>query len=130
MVKILLSRPEPKPAYEGPTQQANFEPEGDPQRYLGPLRDFLAKQPNVRAAWILTRAPAAPLPGGSSPYEIELLLRNPEDNSLLDKVGTMAKALTPVEMEWATGVMMADDNSLRRLAEKHPPFYQAHDFLK
>ena len=33
-------------------------------------------------------------------------------------------------MEWTTSVMAADDQSLRNLAAKHPPYYQRRDFLQ
>jgi hypothetical protein len=121
MVELLLERPEPK--YHQTAATADFKPEGDPEKYLQPLRDFLAQQTNVRAAWI-----SAHTEGDRITYQIGLVMRDPEDNSLLDKVCNMAKALTPVEMEWNSAVLMADDGSLRRLADRHRPFYQATDF--
>jgi hypothetical protein len=42
----------------------------------------------------------------------------------------IVKALTPVEMEWITSVLMADDKSLRNLTKQAPPFYARPDFLK
>ena len=42
----------------------------------------------------------------------------------------MAKARTLVEMEWAAGVLMADNQSLRNLTKQKPPFYARPDFLK
>ncbi len=130
MVEALLSRPEPTPESETPQRHVQFQPEGNPQRFLGPLKKFLAEQPTVRAAWIFGQEPEAPLPAGYRSYEVGLVMKDPEDNTLLEKVGTMAKALTPVEMEWTTGVMMADNRSLRELRKQQPPFYAARDFLK
>jgi len=130
MVEILLSRPEPTAA-DRRTEKVTFAVEGNPEQYLDPLKDFLSKQPTVRAAWILSpETSPAPVASGSRAYEIHLVMRDPEDNSLLEKVCTMAKALTPVEMEWQTAVMMADDESFRRLSKKSPPFYRSKDFLR
>lgn len=128
MIEILLSRPEPKPVEPHPQRQL-ASPEGDPQRFLGPVREFLGKQPTVRAAWIFARTDAPPQPPGHHAYELMLLMRDPEDKSLLHQVEVMAKALTPVEMDWVTSVMLSDDHSLRNLAAQQPPFYQAPDFL-
>ena len=128
LVDILLSRPEP-PA-EAVARHVSIKPEDDPKKHLGPLTDFLRGQPTVRAAWILGQEPDSPLPAGHHSYEIGLVMEDPDDDSLLDKVGVMAKALTPVEMEWTTAVMMADDKSLRNLAKQRRPFYEAHDFLR
>jgi len=129
MVEILLSRPEPKPANASPTK-VNFHPPGHPEKFLGPLREFLGRQPKVRAAWIFGYKPEQPLPAGSQGYEVELVMEDPEDKSLVQEVKVMAKALTPVEMEWVIGVMVADDNSLRNLSKQAPPFYARADFLK
>jgi len=129
MVEILLSRPEPAAA-DRPTEKVTFAVEGNPEQYLGPLKDFLSHQPNVRAAWILSPKTAPLAAGNSRAYEIHLVMRDPEDKSLLQKVRTMAKALTPVEMEWTSGVMMADDKSFRRLSKESPPFYRSKDFLR
>lgn len=127
MVEILLSRPEPPPAESQPQRKVRL-PEGDPQHFLGPLREFLAKQPAVRAAWIFGRTDAPPQKPGHHAYEFSLLMRDPEDKSLLQPVETMLKALTPVEMDWVTGVLMGDDQSFRNFAAEQPPFYQAADF--
>jgi hypothetical protein len=103
---------------------------GIPNNTTGPLKDFLSKQPTVRAAWILSPKTAPLAAGSSRAYEIHLVMRDPEDKSLLQKVRTMAKALTPVEMEWTSGVMMADDESFRRLSKESPPFYRSKEFLR
>jgi len=129
MVDILLSRPEPDYNDSVPAS-IGVSPEEDFLRFLGPLRDFLSTQTNVRAVWIFEREAATPLPEGHHAYDISLAMRDPEDGSLLVKVGTMAKALSPVEMDWTPMAVMADDDSLRKLAKQHPPFYQAADFLK
>lgn len=129
MVEILLSRPEPE--YETvPSGPLGLHPEGDPQHYLEPLHKFLSQQPTVRAAWIFAKKPDTPLPEGHNVYDFGLLMEDPEDRSLEDKVETMLKALTPVEMEWQITSLMADDRSLRNLAKEHPPFYQGAGFLK
>ncbi|MGI9086563.1 MAG: enhanced serine sensitivity protein SseB C-terminal domain-containing protein [Chthoniobacterales bacterium] len=128
MVEILIERGEPEYEQRATAPQADFAPTGKPEQYLGPLREFLSQAPSVRAAWVLTRRDPAAKDQNKENYEIELLMRDPDDDSLLDKVITIAKAVTPVEMEWTAGVMMADENSLRNLARKHPPFYCSEDF--
>ncbi len=127
MVEILLSRPEP-PLPDVPTQKVTFAVEGNPEQYLGPLKEFLRNQPTVRAAWIVSPKSDAAKASLSCAYELHLVMRDPEDNSLLQKVCTMAKALTPVEMEWTSALMMADDESFRRLSKESPPFYRSKDF--
>lgn len=128
MVDILLSRPAPPPL-EGPLgPPASFAVAGEPERYLDPLREFLAGQPNVRAAWIAMMEPEAPLAPGGASYVFHLLMRDPEDDSLLEKVRTMAKALTPLGMEWTSAMLLGDDKSLGNLAKMYPPFYEAADF--
>ena len=42
----------------------------------------------------------------------------------------MAKALTPVEMEWTPTLLLGDKQSLRNLAKMQPPLYAAPGFLK
>lgn len=128
MVEILLSRPEPP--VEKATHHVALNADHDPKKFLGPLREFLSRQSTVRAAWVFGQQPDAPLPAGHCAYEVELLMEDPEDQSLLEQVRVMAKALTPVEMEWTVGVMLADDRSLRNLAKQQRPFYAAPDFLK
>ena len=130
MVEILLSRPEPTPAQDEPRRQVDFKVGTEVKQHLGPLREFLGKQRTVRAAWISAQEADSPLPAGHRAYEIGLVMEDPEDRSLLDQVRVMAKALTPVEMEWTSGVLLADDRSLRNLAKQQPPFYEAPDFLK
>ncbi len=130
MVEILLSRPEPPPAVEEPKRMVDLDPAGDPQRFLGPLREFLSQKPTVRAAWVFGHEPDSPLPDGHESYEVGLVMEDPEDESLLEQVCVIAKAVTPVEMEWTTAVMMAEDKALRKLARERPPFYEAPDFLK
>lgn len=129
MVAILLSRPEPK--YDAqPTRHVNLDPDGRPEQHLNPLRDFLSRQPHVRAAWIFGQKAETPLLPGGRAYEFSLLMDDPEDRSLLPEVGVMLKALTPVEMEWTTAVLMADDQALRKFVKKKTPFYARPDFLK
>ena len=129
MVEILLSRPEPKFDFQS-ARKAVFDPGDDPAKHLGPLRDFLGRQPKVRAAWIYRQQPVATQPAGNLTYEIGLVMDDPEDKSLLHEVGVMAKALTPVEIECLPAVLMADDQSLRNLTKQKPPFYARPDFLK
>ena len=129
MVEILLSRPEP--AYENrPTNQVELDPEDDTHKRLGPLKEFLSRQPKVRAAWVLAEKPVTPLPPGHRAYQIGLVMEDPEDESLLHEVGVMAKALTPVEMEWTPTLLLGDKQSLRSLAKMQPPLYAAPGFLK
>jgi SseB protein C-terminal domain len=129
MVEILLSRPEP--AYgPQPARKINLQPAGDPEQHLAALREFLGRQPKVRAAWIFGQKPDSPLPANGRSYEFSLLMDDPEDKSLLPEIEMMVKALTPVEMEWTTAVLMADDQSLRNLTKKKQPFYARTDFLK
>jgi hypothetical protein len=129
MVEILLSRPEPQYNTQ-PSGKIVMEPAGELEQHLAPLRDFLNRQPKVRAAWIYRQKPATPLPADNPVYEIGLVMDDPEDKSLLPQVGVMAKALTPVEMECVPAVLMADDQSLRNLTKQKPPFYTRPDFLK
>jgi hypothetical protein len=129
MVEILLSRPEPK--YEDqPAGEIVLEPAEELEQHLAPIRDFLGRQPKVRAAWLYLQKPAPPRPAGDPVYELGLVLDDPEDTRILREVGVMAKALTPVEMECVPAVLMADDQSLRNLAKLKPTFYARPDFLK
>jgi hypothetical protein len=130
MVDIVLERPAPEPLSDEPQEIVSFDLSGDPGQHLGPLRDFLATQPTVRAAWIVSTGASEGERVRSQNYLLQLLMRDPEDDNLLEKARTMAKALTPVEMEWESGAIMADDDSLRRLAQEHAPFYRAPDFLQ
>jgi hypothetical protein len=129
MVEILLERPEP--VYE-PEKLLNAvtPPTEDLRPYLGPVEEFLGRQANVRAAWIFTKKPDPDQPAANPHHEIGLVMENPEDDSLLGQVGAMVKALTPVEMDWTTMLMKADDKNLRKLRERQRPFYEAPDFLK
>ena len=130
MVQNLLARPEPN--YDRPAsgQPDVFEPAAELQRHLLPLRDFLSRQPRVRAAWIYRRPTDASQPPANPVYELGLLMDDPEDKSLLPQVGVMAKALTPVELECVPALLMAYDQSLRNLTKQTPPFYARPDFLK
>lgn len=130
LIEILLKRPAPEPLPAEPQEIVSFDHSVDPAQHLGPLRDFLATQPTVRAAWIVSTGASEEERAGSQRYLVQLLMRDPEDQSLLQKVSTIAKALTPVEMEWESAVIMADEHNLRRLAQEHLPFYQAPDFLR
>jgi hypothetical protein len=129
MVEILLSRPEPEYGHQSP-QKVVFEPAAELEQHLGPLRDFLSRQPRVRAAWIYRQKPGPSPAAGEPAYELGLVMDDPEDKSLLPQVGVMVKALTPVEMECVPAMLMADDQSLRNLAKQKPPFYARPDFLK
>ncbi len=129
MVEILLSRPEP--IYEKkPDRMVVLNTNMDPVKYLGPLREFLETQPNVRAVWIFGDERAEPLSEGHEAFVLQLLMEDSEDESLMDQVKLMAKALTPVEHEWEVALMMADDRSLRNLSKQKRPFYEGRDFLK
>lgn len=127
LVEILLSRPQP-PRESGQPQRHTFGPTDEPAEFLGPLRDFLSRQPGVRAAWIFDAQPESPLPPGHRAYDVALLMQEPEDDSLLEEATTIAKAVTPVEMEWSAMALMADEMSLRNLAKEHPPFYASDSF--
>lgn len=131
LVEMLLERPEPP---DPAPPRVVREPEADPARFLGPVRELLARDAAVRAAWIFEAPPPA---GAESPrvrvevnYELALLMQDPEDDHLLRPVELMAKALTPVQMEWAVTQLRGEDASFRRLAECQPPFYAAHGFLE
>jgi hypothetical protein len=89
------------------------------------LRDFLAQQPTVRAAWIFRK----PETNGKATYEVGIVAIDPEDNVILEKVGTVVKAITPLQVECGVMMMMADDVSLGNLSKQQPPFYAAPDFL-
>ena len=132
LLKTLLSQPEPEPEVPKITK-VNFHPPGHPEKFLGPLREFLVKQPKVRAAWIVGQTPKQPLPAGGQAYDIGLLMDDVDDakdDRLLHAVSAMAKALGPAEMEWTASVLMADEASVRTLAKKTRPFYARADFLK
>lgn len=130
LVEILLSRPEPVPPAKQPPVHVKLNPAENPAQHLGPLRDFLRQQPTVRAAWIFGMKPLKPIPAGHRSFDVSLVMQDPEDKSLVETVTTMAKALTPVEMEWSASTLMADDRSLRNLSKKQRPFYEAANFLK
>ena len=126
MVDILLRREQPPVKEEGAVDHVvKVFPAVDPTPHLERVKEFLSGQPNVRAAWVFGRAPEPGMPEGTPCYEICLVMRDPEDRSLVDTVTTMAKALSPVEMEWTTAVIMADEQSLRNLARQRAPFYSA-----
>lgn len=127
MVELLLSRPEPDYA-RGPAHHVE-QPDEPPPYDLAPLREFLSQQPAVRAAWIFARKPSQPSPEGQPAYDLGVLMHDPEDRSLEEKIATVVKALTPVESDWQVTFMMADDQSLRNLSRSHPPFYQSPGFL-
>ncbi|MBK8039075.1 MAG: SseB family protein [Verrucomicrobiaceae bacterium] len=92
MIDILLERPEPP---DPPPARRLPDPEGDPTRYLQPVKELLARDPAVCAAWIFTARPGSMLPRGESSYELALLMKDPDDEHLLRQVEAMAKALTP-----------------------------------
>ena len=127
MVEILLSRPEPVYAKASSDRAMTMTSTEDAEKHLGPLHDFLGRQPHVRAAWIYRPKDKGVV--DDNLYELSLVMDDPEDKSLLDQVAVMVKALTPVEMEWQCGVWMADDQSLRTMSKHKPPFYARADFL-
>lgn len=127
MIEILLERPEPTD--ERPARMV-AQPEGDPAKFLGPVRELLARDAAVRAAWIFEAKGTEPQPRGHCNYELALLMRNPDDEHLLRQVETMAKALTPVQMDWATTLLRGEDAAFEKLAERQPPFYHAKGFLE
>src|SRR5205085_11067889 len=51
MVEILLSRPEPTHENK-PINHVELDSDDDMHKRLGPLKEFLSRQPNVRAAWV------------------------------------------------------------------------------
>ncbi len=127
MIDILLERPEP-PDPEPPRVVA--QPEGDPAKFLAPVKSLLAREASVRAAWIFEAKVSEPEMRGQCCYELALLMQNPDDEHLLQQVETMAKALTPVQMEWAATLLRGEDTAFQQLAERHPPFYAARGFLE
>lgn len=129
MVDILLARPEPT-AEPAPSRPMFLDSTDAAEQHLAPLREFLGRQPKVRAAWIYRQLNEPAVPASHQAYEVALVMEDPADNSLLHEVGVMVKALTPIEMDWTTGVWMADDQSLRNLMKQKAPFYARADFLK
>jgi len=126
MIEILLERPEPP---DPKPKRLVAEPEGDPAKFLGPVKELLARDATVRAAWIFEARTDEELPPGETRYELALLMQNPDDDHLLRQVETMAKALTPVQMEWAATLLRGEDQAFHQLAEHQPPFYAARGFL-
>jgi hypothetical protein len=63
MIEILLERPEPADAAPEPVRMV-AEPEGDPAKFLGPVKELLARDATVRAAWIFEAKGTEPLPRG------------------------------------------------------------------
>jgi len=133
MIDILLKRPEPRDDSPAPARTV-AKPEGDPAKFLGPVRDLLSRDATVCAAWIFEvtneEVPDATRLRGHASYELALLMRNSDDEHLLSKVETMAKALTPVQMDWAATLLRGEDAAFEKLAESQPPFYSARDFLE
>lgn len=126
MIDILLKRPEPP----DPEPQVRVTaPAGDPAKFLQPVKDLLARDATVRAAWILETKPENPQLRGQACYQMALLMQNPEDEHLLDQVELMVKALTPVQMEWEVALLRAEDHQLKHFAGKNTPFYAAKTFL-
>ena len=41
----------------------------------------------------------------------------------------MAKALTPVQMDWTATLLRGKDAAFQNLAARQPPFYHARGFL-
>ena len=129
MVGYLLERPEPPPDPVVPDLSAVLHPPGDPAGTLGPLRDFLAGSPNVRAAWIFAVPPGADGTPSTGKYDLALVMVDPEDQSLLERVNLILKAVTPVETEWSAAFLLAPDETYRRMAAERAPFYAAPGFL-
>ena len=86
MVEILLSRPEPRYDDDRPVHKVTTHTAVDPAKHLAPLRDFLSRQPRVRAAWIFGQKAGPDAPAGEPAYEFSLLMDDPEDKSLLHEV--------------------------------------------
>lgn len=128
MIDILLERPEPSDAPRSPERMVH-EPEGDPAKFLQPVKELLARDAAVRAAWIFEARTDEERPRGHASYELALLMKNSDDDHLLSQVEMMAKALTPVQMDWAATMLRGEDAAFRQLAERHPPFYTAKGFL-
>lgn len=128
MIEILLERPEPADAAPEPVRMV-AEPEGDPAKFLGPVKELLARDATVRAAWIFEAKGTEPLPRGHCSYELALLMQSPDDEHLLRQVELMAKALTPVQMDWAATLLRGEDAAFDNLAARQPPFYRARGFL-
>ncbi len=49
----------------------------------------------MRAAWIFAQRLEKPLPEGHYACDLSLLMEDPEDRSLMEKVGTMVKVACP-----------------------------------
>lgn len=127
MIEILLERPEPSD--EKPARWV-AEPESDPAKFLGPVKELLRRDAAVRAAWIFETKATEPQPRGHCHYELALLMQNPDDEHLLRQVETMAKALTPVQMDWAATLLRGEDAAFENLAARQPPFYRARGFME
>lgn len=124
IVDILISRPAPPPP-EKPKEHLQLDPDAEAPAFLGPLHDFLAAQPRVRAAWVFDQGEE----GGKLRYEVGIVATDPTDDEILEKISTVLRAVSPLTVEATTMMMMADDTSLRKLASDQPPFYRAPDFL-
>lgn len=128
MIGYLLERPPLPDKPMVPDEWVDLHPAGNPEATLGPLRDWLARSPNARAAWIFGTPPAEPGASAPATYHFGLVMVDPEDQSLLGQAGLILKAVTPLEEEWTAGVLMASDD-YRRLAADRAPFYAARGFL-
>ena len=129
-IGYMLERPAPPPLTRTePELLVDPCPPGNPGAPLGPIRDFLAKTPTVRAAFILGVPPDVPGEPAPARYDFALVMVDPDDKSLEQRVTVMLKALTPLEEEWSVGTLMAPDEAYRQMAAANPPFYAAPGFL-
>lgn len=124
LVSLLLQRPEPPPPAP-PTSHLMLNPDAEAPAFFAPLRDFLEQQPAVRAAWVFE----GEAKGTRLQFEVGLVAVDPQDHEILQKVRAAVTALTPVEIDAVTTMLMADDTSLGKLARDQRPFYRAPGFL-
>lgn len=122
MIELLLEKPEPPPDPATPQEMVTFQLPGDPEARLGPLRDELARLPEVLAAWVLAR----PEP---HQYDLALVTASVDNDALLARVNLVLKAVTPVDEEWSAALLTGDDRSLRQMVAERAPFYRAAGFL-
>lgn len=67
---------------------------------------------------------------GNPAYDVGVVATDFEDDSVIENLRTVVKAVTPLQVECDVMMMMADDLSLGNLTRNQPPFYAMAGFLE